>query len=180
MRVAIDMDEVIADTHAAKRALYRALGFDCAEADLTGRTLSDLAPAEITAAVEAEMHKGVFFADLPVIEGAAEALAALGRRHEIFIATAAMEYPASCAHKIAWMARHFPAIDPMRLVLCGDKSVVRADVLIDDSPRHFERFAGIGVCFSAAHNAGADVPWRLDRWSGAEALLDGIAGARAA
>lgn len=121
------------------------------------------------------MQKGVFFANVAPMPGAAEAVAALSERHEVFVATAAMEYPASCAHKVAWMARHLPMVDPLNLVLCGDKSIVAADVLIDDSPRHFDGFAGAGVCFTALHNMGAEVAWRLDRWPDAAALLDRIA-----
>ncbi len=174
MRLAIDMDEVLADTHSAKAALYADLGYSWREDELAGRRLKDLAPAEIEAQVEGKMHQGLFFAELEPIEGASEAVGALARRHEIFVATAAMEYPASCAHKIAWMNRHFPAIDTMNIVFCGDKGIIAADVLIDDSPRHFADFGGIGVCFTALHNLGAEVPYRLDAWRDAPELLDRI------
>ncbi len=174
MRLAIDMDEVLADTHRAKAALYADLGYAWSDAELAGRRVKELAPPEIEAQVEGEMHKGLFFADIPPIEGANEAIEALAERHEIFVATAAMEYPASCVHKIAWMNRHFPGVATMNLVLCGDKSIVAADVLIDNSPRHFDDFTGVGVCFSALHNLGAKVPYRLDRWDDALDLLDRI------
>ncbi len=175
MRIAIDMDEVLADTHAAKAALYADLGWSWPDADLRGRKLGDLAPDAVEAAVEAEMQKGMFFANVAPMPGAAAAVERLAARHEVFVATAAMEYPASCAHKVAWMARHLPAIDPLNLVLCGDKSIIAADVLIDDSPRHFDGFGGIGVCFDALHNHGADVAWRLSSWDAAPDLMDHIA-----
>ena len=37
MRIAIDMDEVMSDTHAAKYALYSARGFAPSDEDLAGR-----------------------------------------------------------------------------------------------------------------------------------------------
>lgn len=174
MRIAVDMDEVLCDTYAAKAALFRAEGFDWNDDDLRGRKLQDIAPRETSAAVECVMSRGLFFAGLAVIDGARDGLRALQDRHEVYIATAAMEYPASCGHKIAWMQRNFPFIDPMNIVLCGDKSILNADVLIDDSPRHFERFAGVGVCFSALHNMGQAVDHRAESWADVPALLDRI------
>ncbi len=171
MRIAIDMDEVLADTHAAKSVLYADLGYAWSDDELHGRKLGDVAPPDIAARVETEMQKGFFFAHVEPMTGAREAVDALLSQHEIFVATAAMEYPASCAHKVAWLDRHFPSLDPLRLVLCGDKSIVRADVLIDDSPRHFAGFGGAGICFTALHNRDADVPYRLDAWHEAEDLL---------
>ncbi|SFH24039.1 5'(3')-deoxyribonucleotidase [Palleronia marisminoris] len=171
MRIAIDMDEVMTDTHAAKYALFASRGCAPSDEDLAGRKLSDLAPAEVTAAVECEMHKGFFFANLQPMDGAAEAVASLVERHEIFVATAAMDYPASIPHKIAWLAKHFPFIDPQNYVFCGNKGILQADILIDDSPRHFPGFSGKGVCFKALHNHGTEVALRLDHWSDAAELI---------
>ncbi|WOI55100.1 5' nucleotidase, NT5C type [Palleronia sp. LCG004] len=175
MRIAIDMDEVMADTHAAKLALFAARGYTWSEEEIAGRHLSDLAGSEDAAQVESEMQRGLFFADLAVVQGAQEGIAALAQDHEIFVATAAMEYPASCPHKIAWLARHFPDISPMNIVLCGDKSVIAADLLIDDSPRHFTGFGGTGICFDAPHNRGDQVSHRLTNWADAEAMVSGFA-----
>lgn len=173
MRIAVDMDEVLADTHAAKLALFAdRFGYDWSDAELRGRKFSDLARPEHAEAMESIQHAGIFFADLPLIDGAVDAIARLNDRHEVFIASAAMEYPASGPHKVAWLARHFPFIDPLRVVLCGDKSILAADILIDDSPRHFERFRGRGVLFSAPHNAGHPHPIRLNGWDEFDGLLD--------
>ncbi|SPJ23702.1 5' nucleotidase, NT5C type [Palleronia abyssalis] len=174
MRIAIDMDEVMADTHAAKYALFAERGFAPSDDELSGRKLADLAPADITAAVECEMHKGFFFADIAPMTGAVEAVKDLTSRHEVYVATAAMDYPASVPHKIAWLARHFPFIDPQNYVFCGDKGIVRADLLIDDSPRHFTGFSGQGVCFEALHNRGEDCTYRLSGWAEAADMVTRI------
>jgi 5'(3')-deoxyribonucleotidase len=175
MRIAIDMDEVLSDTHTAKAALFAARGHRWSDEELSGSKLTDIAPPEAAADVEREMQMGGFFANIEPMPGAAEALEEIVREHEVFIATAAMEYPASCPHKIAWMARHFPMVPLMNLVLCGNKSVIRADVLIDDSPRHFDGFEGIGVCFSALHNRGQACDYRLEAWADAPDLMARIA-----
>lgn len=176
MRIAIDIDEVMGDTHTAKYALFKARGFAPSDDDLVGRKLADIAPPEVAAAIELELHKGFFFAGIEPMEGAAEAVKQLAERHEIFVATAAMDYPASVPHKVAWLSRNFPFIDPQNYVFCGDKSILRADVLIDDSPRHFDGFGGQGVCFRALHNHGADVSVCLDRWADAPALIAELEG----
>ncbi len=174
MRIAIDMDEVLADTHAAKLAMFREMGYEWSDDEMSGRKVMDLARAEHAERVEAELQQGAIFGDLEVIEDSQAALEALARDNEIFIATAAMEYPASCAHKIAWMQRHFPFVPVMNIVLCGDKSIISADLLIDDSPRHFAGFGGRGICFDAPHNCGQQVDHRLMGWSDAEALVAGF------
>jgi 5'(3')-deoxyribonucleotidase len=71
----------------------------------------------------------------------------------VFIVTAAMDVPLSFEAKYRWCRRHFPFIPVSHLVFCGDKGVVDADYLIDDQPRHFARFKGTPLLFSAPHNA---------------------------
>ena len=171
MRIAIDMDEVLADAHGGQRALYAEQGFDFSDDDLRGRKLRELAPPEAVAAVERHLHQGTFFANLAPMPGAVAAVRRLCADHEVFIATAAMEYPASCTHKVAWVMRHLPFFDLSRLVLCGDKSIIKADVLIDDHARHFDGFGGQGLLFDALHNAGVDWPRRLTHWDHAHITL---------
>ncbi|MGQ4827688.1 5' nucleotidase, NT5C type, partial [Enterococcus faecalis] len=86
------------------------------------------------------------------MEDAQDVLFNLHREHEIFIASAAMEVPMSFTAKYEWMKEHFPFISPMNIVFCGDKSILNADYLIDDSARHFKRFRGQGILFDAPHN----------------------------
>ena len=171
MRIAIDMDEVLADAHGGQRALYAEQGFEFSDDDLRGRKLRDVASPAAVAAVERHLHQGTFFANLDPMPGAVAAVRRLCESHEVFIATAAMEYPASCDHKVAWVMRHLPFFDLSRLVLCGDKSIIRADVLIDDHARHFDGFGGRGLLFDALHNAHVDWPRRLTHWDHAHTTL---------
>ena len=63
-----------------------------------------------------------------------------------------MEVPTSFTAKYNWLGRHFPFIPPSHIVFCGDKSILRADFLIDDNPRQLRRFQGQGILFEAPHN----------------------------
>lgn len=174
-RIAVDMDETIADTAAAQRAwLTERFGYVWPDDLGAGRQLGELISPTHNAALEEMMRAGDFFADLPVMAGAVEALAALSERYDVFVTSAAMEYPMSMTAKFRWLRRHFDFLDPLKFVFCGDKSVIRADVLIDDNARHFCHFAGRGVLYSAPHNRAVTAFARLEDWSGAQSLLAGV------
>jgi len=176
LRLAIDMDEVIADAFTAQRSWYSEThGYKWNNDVLQGRHFSELADPAHAAEMEALLHKGEFFRDLGVMPGAQNALLSLSGRFEIFITTAAMEYPASCASKFGWLMEYFPFISPLQIVFCGDKSIIAADYLIDDNVRHFSRFKGQGILFSAPHNQHVDWSPRVENWTEAVSLLDGLA-----
>jgi 5'(3')-deoxyribonucleotidase len=106
-----------------------------------------------------------FFEALAVLPDCRTVVRELAGRHEVFIASAAMDVPSSFDAKYAWLRRHFPFIPPSHIVFCGDKSVVDADYLIDDRPRHFARFKGTPLLFSAPHNAGESRYQRVASWN---------------
>jgi 5'(3')-deoxyribonucleotidase len=89
----------------------------------------------------------------------------LSARFEIYIATQAMSVPNSLGPKYRWLQRHFPFIPPMHYVFCGNKSILRADYLIDDQPRNLERFEGQGLLYTAPHNLAATGFVRVDNWA---------------
>lgn len=164
LRLAVDMDEVLADAHAAQEDWLGETipGYHPLPA---GTKYRDHLTAEQNAAREAMLHEGSIFGRLAPMPGSATVLERLCDRHEVFIATAAMEYPRSCQFKYDWIREHLPFVNPMNIVFCGDKSVVRADVLIDDNARHFPCFSGQGVLFAASHNENDPWPDRVENWS---------------
>jgi 5'-nucleotidase len=88
-----------------------------------------------------------------------------------------MEFPNSFGPKYRWLRRHFPFIPPTHYVFCGDKSILRADYLIDDTFRHFERFQGKGILFSAPHNAKVTGYHRVAGWREIEQFFLPVGGA---
>jgi len=143
--IAVDMDEVIADAlgeHLLRynRDFAHVIATPLTREALHGKYIWEAVPAERLATLQSYIDSEDFFANLAVMPDAQRVLHRLQSRYEIFIATAAMEVPTSFTAKFDWLARHFPFIPTTNIVFCGDKSILRADFLIDDNPRQLARF----------------------------------------
>ncbi|MGH9591167.1 MAG: 5' nucleotidase, NT5C type [Terracidiphilus sp.] len=165
-RICVDMDEVIADTLVEHLRRYNE-AFDEAVTvkDLAGIGIWEMAPFDRQQQLRAFLDAEDFFEDLPLIPGAQEALTDLSARFEIFVASQAMVVPNSLGPKYRLLQRHFPFIPPTHYVFCGNKSILRADYLIDDLPRNLLSFEGKGLLFTAPHNLGATGFLRVDNWN---------------
>jgi 5'-nucleotidase len=164
LRIGIDMDEVMADALTEYLRRYNAAFAPSFTAEATrGRHLEECVPPDQRAATEA-LIDAAFFEDLDVMPDCQEVVAELAERHDVFIVTAAMDVPCSFDAKYRWLRRHFPFVPPSQFVFCGDKSIVDADYLIDDRPRHLDRFNGEALLFSAPHNADETRFRRVASW----------------
>jgi 5'-nucleotidase len=176
-RICVDMDEVMADTLAEHLRRYnQAFEEEITPDDLAGKGLWEVAPLDRRAELRAFLDAEDFFEDLALMPGAQQVLKGLSARFEIFIATQAMSVPNSLGPKYRWLQRHFSFIPPTHYVFCGDKSILRADYLIDDLPRNLERFQGQGILFTAPHNLTATGFVRVNDWQQVSAYFDAIAG----
>lgn len=147
-RIAIDMDEVIADFNPKHlRVFNRDYNESLTVNDLMGTRLRELRP-QLKNEIMAYLNDPAFFRDLDVMKDSQEVIKWLSERFEVFITTAAMEFPTSFTAKYEWLKEHFPFIDGMNYVFCGDKSIIHADYLIDDNVRHFHEFKGQGILFT--------------------------------
>ncbi len=164
-RIAIDMDEVTADTMAHYLNIYNAeFNRKVTKEHLHGKHLSEVVdPAHMSRASE-YFRTASFFAGIPVMADSRKVIRELMGRYEIFITTAAMDVPCSFTAKFEWLQKHFPFIPVRNFVFCGDKSIVAADYLIDDDARHFERFRGEGILFTAPHNVNETAFRRVNDW----------------
>ncbi len=164
-RIAVDMDEVIADALGELLIRYnRERGTKFTKADLQGKWLWQVLPSGDQERIERYLQSDDFFEDLPVIADSQQVLRLLSQRYEIFIATAAMAFPNSFGPKFRWLRRHFSFLSPHNFVFCGDKSILHADFLIDDMPRNLASFRGEGILFTSPHNVGAVGYRRVDNW----------------
>jgi 5'-nucleotidase len=180
LRIAVDMDEVIADAFGKHLRQYnQRAGTNLTPELVSEKGLGALIPAGQREEFNAIPHTDGFFADLELIAGSREALLELSRKHDIYITSAAMEVPGSFADKFQWLETHFPFIPPSRIVFCGDKGIINADVLIDDRSRHFKGFPGTGILFTAPHNVSEAADLRANNWNDVMELLEGVRPGRA-
>ena len=164
-RICVDMDEVMADTLAEHIRRYnQTFDEDVTPQDLVGKGLWEITPVDRQQQLRAFLDAEDFFEDLALMPGAQQVLQQLSLRFEVFIATQAMAVPNSLGSKYRWLQRHFPFIPPTNYVFCGDKSILRADYLIDDLPKNILRFEGQGLLYTAPHNLAATGYLRVDNW----------------
>ncbi len=112
-----------------------------------------------------------FFAGMQVLPDAQEVVERLTHRYEVFIVSAAMEFPLSMKEKLEWMNQHFPFIDWRFIVFCGHKYMIKADYLIDDHEKNLKYFEGHPLLFSASHNLDLQGYTRVNNWREVEAML---------
>jgi 5'-nucleotidase len=147
-RILVDMDGVLADVCTYCIKLYEEeTGIRKTPEELEGIDESESFP---------NVHKWVsgpgFFRSLPVIPHSQRVLKLLNEKYEIFIVSLATEYPLSLTEKQLWLNEHFPFISWKQVILCGNKSVVPADIMIDDHLKNLNFFKGETIMFLQPHN----------------------------
>jgi 5'-nucleotidase len=163
--IAVDMDEVLTDCLGKQLQLYnQRYGGNISPAELHGLELADIVPQEQQNWVLSMLHEPGFFAGMDWIPGAQEGMETLCAEHNVYIASAATEFPGSFVDKLNWVERHLPQIPRQRVIFCGEKSVLDVDYLIDDTPGHFAGLRGVGLLFDAPHNRGDKLHYRVHGW----------------
>jgi 5'(3')-deoxyribonucleotidase len=165
MRILIDMDDVMADAVARFLDWYeRDFGVRYTTEQLHGTKLSEIVPPEHKMIVHNYPHQKGFFRDLPVIQDSKEIIEALNNKYEVFVVSAAMEFKHSLYDKFEWLDEHFPFIHWKRRVFCGEKTIAKGDVLIDDHEFNLSSFVGRPIVFTAPHNVHYTKYERMDKW----------------
>jgi 5'(3')-deoxyribonucleotidase len=161
--IAIDMDGVIADVETQFINWYeRELGVKVLKEDLIGRTEADAFPD--ATAVRRFVFTPGFFRTLPVMPDAIESVKKLMRDYDVYIVSAAMEFPQSLAEKYEWLKEHFPFISWKNIIFCGDKSVINTDYMIDDHCKNLDTCKGKAIMFNAFHNVSYTHHQRVNNW----------------
>lgn len=162
--IAIDMDGVIADVEALVLDWYeRDYGVKMSRRELIGKTDDDAFPEK--GLLRKYVLTPGFFLNLPVMEGAVEALKLLNEHYEIYIVSAAMEFPLSLTEKHQWLNKNFPWISWKNIIFCGDKSIINTDYMIDDHIKNLDFFKGKTLMFNAFHNVSHNHHTRYNNWN---------------
>ena len=169
--VAVDMDNVIADVTTHYIDWYhRESGKRIEKEAIMGLPETEAFPG---GAVMRFLFTPGFFRTVPVMPGAQEALKKMQEDFEVYIVSAAMEFPHSLPEKYEWLQEHFPFIHWRNMIFCGDKSVIGTDYLIDDHLKNLDGCKGKPILFHATHNTKVNHHIRVRDWKEAVELLYG-------
>lgn len=170
-RVIIDMDEVIADPMGAMIAWYeKEHGLPVDFSKMKGSWLPGF-PEQHHKMIRERLYETGFFRSLPVMKDAVDVLKEMNQRYEIFIVSAATEFPNSLKDKLDWLLEHFPFFTWKQLVLCGEKRMVYGDYMIDDHVRHLQHFNGKKYLYTSPHNKDITGYDRLNNWQEAAEIF---------
>lgn len=165
-RVIIDMDEVIADPMGDMIAWYKQkYGLDVNYDKMLGGSWIRGFPEEHQPLVRERLMSEGFFRRLPVMPDAVEVLNEMNKKYEVFIVSAATEFPNSLKDKLEWLLEHFPFLSWRQLTLCGDKRLVFGDYMIDDHIKNLQLFTGKKYLFTSAHNLDINGFDRINSWN---------------
>lgn len=170
-KIAIDMDEVLADTLGEIiDAVNERANLGITIESLNGKKLKHMMPEHEGLVTEVLREPG-FFRRLKVMPHAQEVVEKLNDHYDVYIATAAMDVPTSFHDKYEWLLEYFPFLDPQHFIFCGRKNIVKTDYLIDDNPRQLQIFEGEPIIFTAAHNINETRFKRVNGWKDVEAMF---------
>lgn len=171
-QVLIDMDHVMADITSQYIKWYKdATGTEIERNDLSGKP-EDLAFPQ-PQLIKEFLHKPGFFYTAPVMPGSQKVIKELNEMFEVFIVSAAMEFPQSLIEKYDWLREHFPFISWQQIVFCGSKKAISGDFMIDDHLKNLNNFKGEKLLFTATHNIHIDSKeyTRVNSWMEVSGLL---------
>ena len=171
-RIAIDMDEVLANTNARFIEWYkRDTGVNVTEAQLfeKGQKIYHYVDQPD---LRNQLHIKGFFRDLPLMPDSQEIVKWLAEYYEIFIVTSAMEFRNSMEDKYDWLQKYFPFLPWKNFVFCGRKDMIIADYLIDDHVKNLTNFTGKGILYHAPHNLGNTEFTRVKNWQEIKAFFE--------
>jgi len=170
-RMAIDMDEVIADALGKFIKLYnRDYNVPLDLKIAPGNEIYHHVPQEVNQKWFEYINEPGFFRDMEVIADSQRVIKALQEKYDVYIVSAAMEFRNSLVDKYDWMAEHFPFIDWQHIMFCGNK-IVEVDILIDDRIKNFMGFKGRPLLFTSPHNLLITQYERVNTWEEVAGLL---------
>ena len=123
-RIIIDMDEVIADPMGAMIEWYKKEhGGDVDYRKMLVGSWIKGFPDKDQPMIWERLRGPGFFRHLPVMKDSVDVLRELNNHYEVFIVSAATEFPNSLKDKLEWLEDHFPFLTWKQVALCGSKTL---------------------------------------------------------
>ena len=159
------MDEVIADPMGDMVDWYRKeYGLDVDWNKMLGGSWVKGFPEHHQHLVRERLLSPGFFRHLPIVKDSVDVLKEMNLHYEVFIVSAALEFPNSLKDKLEWLLEQFPFFTWKQLTLCGDKRLIYGDYMIDDHVKNLQHFIGRKYLFTSAHNLDITGYDRINNW----------------
>lgn len=147
-KLIVDMDGVLSDIYQQLiNYQYKENGILANLKDLEGKT-----EREVFDNFDNYIHSEGFFVNSNPIKGSVEVLQTLNEKYNLFIVSAAMQFPKSLTEKVQWLKMYFPFITWKQIVLCGTKDIIKGDIMIDDHFMNLDKFSGKTILYTQPHN----------------------------
>jgi len=165
MTLFVDMDEVIADTYNAHIEIYnREFNGELTAKDCQGSEVWQNVIEDHQQSIRNHARTRGFFRAIRPIADSQKVLRQLAEKYEVYIASAATQFPNSLEEKSEWLDEHFPFIPWQKRILCGHKHILKGDILIDDRSYNLESFDGRSLLFTSPHNVNNNGFERVNNW----------------
>lgn len=158
----IDMDGVIADSYDQ----YIKYEYEETGRCITREEVKGLSEEEAFPHYDKHVQEKGFFRTVPVMEDSVEGMKYLNDKYDLYIVSAASEFPYSYLDKREWLNDYFPFITWEQIIFCGRKDPIKGDIMIDDHGKNLDKFEGKKVLFTQPHNVYDTDPdyIRVDAW----------------
>jgi 5'-nucleotidase len=147
-----------------QNTLEAEMGYQVNPADMQGKFLSKILPEKELALVSSLPNREGFYLDLEVIEHSQEVMKELHEQFDVYIVSAAMQFPNSLKDKLTWLAEYFSFIPPQNVIFCNVKQLIKTDYLIDDHPKNLIGFSGTPLIFTSFNNVFETQFERVNNW----------------
>lgn len=139
MRILIDMDGVLSDFDGEFLKRWRERYPDKFYVPIEERTtfyVKQQYPTELNPLVTEIIREPGFFRDMMPVAGGKDALVEMkSMGHEVFICTSPLSAYKNCVlEKFEWVEKYLGSSWVERIILTKDKTIVKADYIIDDKP----------------------------------------------
>jgi 5'(3')-deoxyribonucleotidase len=187
MRIIIDVDNTICDTN--QYFFYNCkVRFSRHDLIYDGESLSDyhithwfvdndLAEEIEALAMKEQIFNDVFYWEsIPPKKDAIEVIERLNKKHTLLFATDAITIvnEAPLVGKKRWFKRFMPFVNMSQLVFIRNKSLLRADMIIEDQIDQVKDFKGEVILFNYSYNKDYKDCYRVTDWKMLEELLEKV------
>lgn len=141
MRILLDCDGILADFHKMYLpVVYQFTGISLKKEDVhTFDVLKQIEKEEYEKIIKSYIQSSQFCLNLPVLEGAKEAVKELQNLGEVVIVTSPMSTANWCYERTQWLQDHFD-IPKSKIVFAKNKHYIQGDVFVDDCTENCEKW----------------------------------------